>query len=390
MLKVYSLSFKLMKNAYTGFWNYMTRHQNQAVNWCHFDRLRSNIQLWKQKFPNINPYYAVKCNPHPQIIQTLSTLGYAFDCASQGEIQQILKINPKSQIIFANPIKIPEHLQYAQQHQVNLMTADCPEEIAKIKTFHPKAQVILRIAVDDSQSICKFNSKFGLQVTTNNLQTFFNSFQATDVTCVGVSFHVGSGCQSALSYQDAIEKSRDVFNFAHKIGYPLQILDIGGGFIQKLDLLNQVANTISTQLQTWQLSNNGNYPQQIIAEPGRFLVENVFDLYTTVIGKKQDKDGMRYYINDGTYGSFNCIFFDHVSVFDYEIYRNQELYQSHTDTQKSSVFGQTCDSIDLILKDQQLPILEIGDVIKFKNMGAYTNASATTFNGFPKPLVYVS
>lgn len=366
------------------------------------NRLTSNIDLWKRHFPAIKPYYAIKCNSHPTIISTLSSHGCSFDCASLGEIKKILNICGESKgIIFANPIKMQSHLRYADKFGIKMMTADCAEELEKIGQYHKNAEILLRIAVDDSQSLCKFNSKFGLTPENKNLEHFFDTFIKSSNTypikLTGVSFHVGSGCKSESSYCDAIEKSRYVFEFAKKYGIKMNVLDLGGGFVQKEPLLSKVSTAINNTLETWK-SKNSSYPTKVIAEPGRFMAANVFDLYVKIIGKKKESNVIKYYVNDGVYGSFNCKIFDHAQ-FDFDLYKktksvvpnilekvngkwNQVSYES-------TIFGATCDSIDVIIEKVKMPELEIGDYMRFNEMGAYTSAAASSFNGIPQALIWI-
>lgn len=331
-------------------------------------------------------------------------LGCSFDCASMGEIRHIENSNLKrdcNEIIFANPIKMPSHLEYAYNIEVNTMTADCPEEIYKIKKYHKNAEVLLRIAVDESHSICKFNSKFGLNPTRDNLENFFDSFKNSDkadnVKLVGVSFHVGSGCMSAYSYSDAIKKSKYVFQTALEKGVKMEVLDIGGGFVQTYPLLDEVSKTLEASLNIWK-GENIIYPKRIIAEPGRFLSKNVFDLFVKIIGKKKEGDIIKYYINDGLYGSFNCKIFDH-STFKFDIFRDNNIDSDpicidknewmKEKRYKSIIFGATCDSIDVIIENIDIPEIEIGDYLRFNHMGAYTLAASSKFNGIPTSLVWV-
>lgn len=87
-----------------------------------------------------------------------------------------------------------------------------------------------------------------------------------------------------------------------------------------------------------------------------------------------------YYINDGIYGTFNAIIFDH-AVFIVHYIKMKE--DNTTNEQfKSVIFGPACDSIDCIAHSVDLPLLNIGDVLWFPDVGSYTNACATNFNGF--------
>ena len=460
-----------MKNAFEPFRLFLTKNSDRAVYRFYPDRLNNSADLFRKKFPNIQPYYAVKANNHPKIISQLSSLGFSFDCASLKELKMWgvtkaerlcfsslrrqssvppmfcshrrkatqtlglppLTSSPHSPItsstytpltplalfgkfmggypppIFANPFKMASHLRYANKHGINLMTADCVEELEKISQYHPNAEVLLRIAVDDSKSICKFNKKFGLVPSYDNLEKIFSNKYSKGIKKVGVSFHVGSGCLSADSYTDAILKSRYVFDFAKKYGLNFNILDIGGGFIQKEPILTEVSDAVQSSLQKYFGSESSHF--KIIAEPGRFMVANVADLYVKVIGKKAESQGIKYYINSSVYGAFNCKVFDY-ATFQFDIYRKKSIHAEgmpetlciKKDSQgiwrdtgfsttpvmgkNSTVFGATCDSLDVILENVSIPELEIGDYLCFRDMGAYTYSASSEFNGIRHPLVY--
>lgn len=401
------------------FWQYAKHHQERSIYQFDTDRLLNNLQLWADQFPGIQPYYAVKCNNHPKLIQILHQHHFAFDCASQSELQLVQSVGVEigghqpsfrgvitesiPAVVYANPFKFPTHLQFAEQHGVRMMTADCPEELDKIKRYCPSARVLLRIAVDDSHSICQFNSKFGMVPTEVNLKAFLTRAQDLQVSVVGVSFHVGSGCLSAESYLDALRKCRYVFDFAKEtIGLDLNIIDLGGGFMQGEPLLSTVSQVISQQLKqlfNWTPTSRHLY---VMAEPGRFMATNVFDLYVQVIGKNSTagthsgregaSDGrkdacIKYYINNSVYGAFNCKIFDY-AVFNYQLYHADGNPIISTTSTPCTVFGSTCDSIDKILEHISLPEMVVGDYMCFKNMGAYTYSASCQFNGIPLAEVY--
>ena len=87
----------------------------------------------------------------------------------------------------------------------------------------------------------------------------------------------------------------------------------------------------------------------------------------------------KYYVNDGVYGSFNCVIFDHTTP------QPKTVCLKNTQHFKCSVWGPTCDGLDLIVDDRVLPEVNIGDWLFFEDMGAYTMSASSTFNGFPKP-----
>ena len=356
---------------------------------------------WTTLLPNVKPHYAVKCNPNPVILEALATLGCNFDCASENEIKTIIEITADpSRIIFANPCKMSSQIRYARANDVDLMTFDCEEELYKIKLYHPYAKLILRLAVDDSKSLCKFNKKFGCRL--EQVDELLRIAKTLKLDIVGFSFHVGSGCSSAENFYNAIRDCRSATDIAESIGIRVNTIDIGGGFpgvdrdIRFEDIAARVRDGANDFF--------GDMPDvQFIAEPGRYFAQKSHILVLNVIGKKilyepttealdpsvpsvpseQSAEalvpsGKRiiYYLNDGVYGSFNCIYFDH-TVPTILPFNERDGGQF-----KSTIFGPTCDSIDLICENAMLPELAIGEWVYVEDFGAYTAASSSAFNGF--------
>lgn len=358
--------------------------------------------LWKKYLPRVQPFYgtfiyniAVKCNPDKVIIKTLFECGSNFDCASKNEIELALEAGADaSQIIFANPCKQASHIRFAASKGVNLMTFDNIDELVKIKQVMPlNARLVLRILADDSKSICRFGVKFGASLDI--VPGLFKAAAHLGLNVVGVSFHVGSGCFDAMSYRDAVKLAREAFDIGESLGFTMEILDLGGGFSGQrnssgLDF-KSVAAALSCAIDEYIPAHI-----KVISEPGRYFVSDCYALCTSVIGRRKfEKEGrpaFMYYLNDGIYGSFNCIPFDHAKVSAEPLARKGVLLlgkDTAEDLPKfaSSLWGPTCDSIDCIDADLQFPEMQIGDWIMFRNMGAYTNAAASEFNGFGKSVV---
>jgi diaminopimelate decarboxylase len=338
---------------------------------------------WLRLLPIVKPYYAVKCNPNPVILDALASLGCNFDCASENEMKMVIEITKDpSRIIFANPCKMSSQIRYARSNDVDLMTFDCEEELYKIKLYHPYAKLVLRLAVDDSNSRCKFNKKFGCKLS--QVEELLNIVKTLKLDVVGFSFHVGSGCTSANTFYDAINECKKACAIAEKIGINISIIDIGGGFpgIDKNIKFEDIAKRINDGMADFFQTEIDNNRIQFIAEPGRYFAEPSHTLVLNVIGKKNvidDETGEKiiiYYLNDGIYGSFGCIYFDHnnPTILPFNE-RNDKVH-------KSRLFGPTCDSIDLIANEIMLPELAIGEWIYVENFGAYTIASSSNFNGF--------
>jgi ornithine decarboxylase len=333
---------------------------------------------WVNLLPNVKIFYALKSNPNPVLLETLSSLGVNFDCASENEIKQIIEITQDpSRIIFANPCKMTSQIRYARANDVDLMTFDCEEELYKIRLYHPYSKLVLRLAVDDSQSVCRFNKKFGCHL--DQVESLLKIAQALTLDVVGISFHVGSSCSSPKSFYDAIADTRKAYDIATSIGITLKTIDLGGGFPGNDDkMFESIAMHINQAITDFYMEFKDSI--QFIAEPGRYFSQRSHTLVLNVIGKKvnasADEKQFIYYLNDGLYGSFNCIFFDHYSptILPFNE-RDGKLY-------KSTLFGPTCDSMDTIYDEIMLPELSVGDWVYVENFGAYTAAAASSFNGF--------
>jgi diaminopimelate decarboxylase len=197
----------------------------------------SQVYQWRKYFPRVEPFYAVKCNPDPVILQTLALLGCNFDCASQQEIIAVqqacdgeLALPRQPEIIYANPCKARKHLQFAvRQTQVQWVTFDNAAEVEKCAKISTKIQLILRIVTDDRGAQCRLSSKYG--APKSKWRLLLHTAQRYGLSVVGVSFHVGSGCRDASRYFAALHDARALFDMAHReFGFDMTILDIGGGF----------------------------------------------------------------------------------------------------------------------------------------------------------------
>lgn len=389
-------------------------HSDSAFYIVDLTKIIEQHSKWIENLPNITPYYAIKCNPNKTVIKLLDKLGANFDCASQHEIAQVLSagVSP-DRIIYANPCKSSSFIKYARSTDVDLLVLDSTYEIYKIKLYHPAANLLIRIKIDDSKSLCRFSSKFGCSL--NQVDEICALAKASKLNIVGISFHVGSNCQDADTYHQAIGRAKEAFDIGKKYGYNFNLLDIGGGFPGHNDgaiNFENIAKVINESIDDYFGGYNNDV--KIIAEPGRYFVSASHTLLLNVIGKKEienetdiDDEQLNalvcantgkkmqkmintgdkrfiYYLNDGVYGSFDCIAHDHY----YPILkpyneRDGKLY-------KSTIFGPTCDSVDIITQQCDLPDLAIGEWVFVENFGAYTRAAASTFNGFQEiPCFYI-
>lgn len=324
--------------------------------------LRKVYDEWSTSLPHVRPYYAVKCNPTPAIVETLANLGSNFDCASPAEIRQVLDIGVSpDRILYANPCKRTEDIVFAKERGVRLSTFDSECELRKMATHFPECKLILRIRADDPKARCPLGNKYGAEEREWDVLLFTARTLGLDV--VGISFHVGSFASSPKVFSLALAKAKKAARLAKKYNFEPKIIDIGGGF------------SSATGLPTIRPVKGID----LIAEPGRFFVERTMELHTPVMGVK----GSGLTISESLYGAFNCILFDHAQPRVKEVL---DEFRNKIDGPqiRRTIFGSTCDGSDVIYKEYELPEgINVGSWVVWENMGAYTCAAATRFNGIP-------
>jgi ornithine decarboxylase len=301
---------------------------------------------------------------------------------------------------------------------VQTMTFDCLDELDKVADECAAARLVLRIKADDPAAMVSFGHKYGADPDAEAPE-LLSAAARRGVEVVGVSFHIGSGAQTADAYVGAIGAARRVFDAAAARGLPpLRLLDIGGGFYGRFDAagaveLGGVAASVNGALAA-------HFPPEcgvrVIAEPGRYFADACATMFTLVHTVKEKppvasppprpsghlaaaptpaapEPRRSYYITDGVYGSFNGVVYDHGTV-TARVLRGPGLpppAPAERDARTlSTVFGPTCDGVDLIYKDCPMPHLRRGDWLQCPNIGAYSIAGASAFNGLPvdKPDVF--
>ena len=368
----------------------MTKKQLQAVAERHgtpvvvidHDEIRRNYGSFKRHLPRVQAYYAVKANPAPEIVRTLYRAGASFDVASLPEFMLVYE-NVKrlpararqdfvwDKIVYANPIKPEETLRVLDRYRP-LVTYDNRAELAKIKAHAPHAGLALRLRVPNTGSVVELSSKFGCD--PGEAADLVDEAFGMGLAVEGLSFHVGSQCTNFENFVQALNMAAAVRNEAASRGREIKILDIGGGFpvpydrhVKPIRALARVVNAEIARL----------FPPdiEILAEPGRYMVATAATSVARVIGKAVRDGRVCYYVDDSVYHTFSGSIFDHIP------YHPKAFKRGRAEI--SAVFGQTCDGLDTISRAEELPDLAIGDLVYAETIGAYSNASATWFNGFP-------
>jgi len=361
----------------------LAREQGTPIFVVDHAKIRENYREFREYLPEVQVYYAVKANPDPEIVKTLFRMGCSFDVASMPEfmiVYGIIRDMPEKErqnwiwdkIIYANTIKPTETLE-ALDHYKPLVTFDNAEELKKIRDHAPHAGLVLRLRVPNTGSMVELSSKFGANPgeAVDLIATAF----AAGLEVEGLSFHVGSQCTNFENYIQALSLAANIIKETEtRTGRKIRILDIGGGFPVKYHPGIHSLRTLARKLNA-EIKRLFPPDMQILAEPGRFLVANACTIVAKVIGKAYRDGKPCYYINDGVYHTYSGQVFDHVN---YPVLAFKE-----GETQISAVFGPTCDAFDTITLSADLPEIEIGDLVYSENIGAYSHASSTCFNGFP-------
>jgi ornithine decarboxylase len=231
-------------------------------------------------------HVAVKCNPDPFVLRLLAALGTGFDCASGGEISQVLGLGgiEPSRIIYANPCKALSFIRQAKQDNVNTMTFDNMDELVKIARLHPDARLVLRILTDDSKSVCRLGLKFGASLSA--VPELLAKAKELRLSVIGISFHVGSGCYDPTAFAEAVSLAKKAFADGKEAGYNFTLLDVGGGFED--DTFERTAAVLRAALEAY-FQEEMCAGLEVIAEPGRFFVGKAFELVANIIARRVDE-----------------------------------------------------------------------------------------------------
>ncbi len=312
------------------------------------------------------------CELHPKL---------GFDCASDREIAEV--INHGRPVIYAQPCKKLEDIHTAERRGVSQTVVDSVEEVEKLAEARWSGSVLVRLLVDDAGSKQPFSRKFGAPLEW--LPAIYDAARSKRLNMTGFSFHVGSECGAPAQYAGAIAACDTGAEIAKRYGFSTTCVDIGGGFVPDEKSFSEVAANVTAGRRA--ASSLLRDPAvQWIAEPGRFLAAPTHTLYTTIIGKKPvwpapksaKQPAWRLTIDESVYGAFSNIPFDGQRPV-------LESVGTEGEVQPTVVFGRTCDSGDCIGTDIPLSVdLKVGDMLRIRNMGAYTTVTASEFNGFPK------
>lgn len=343
--------------------------------------VRKQFRALSAALPHVQLHYALKPLPHSAVVATLKSEGCCFDLATNGEVDLMIEhqINPDD-CIHTHPIKRDSDIRYALDYGCKVFVFDNPVELEKFVAYKDNVQLLLRISFPNPETKVDLSKKFGC--TPEEALPLLRKAQSLGIHVVGLSFHVGSQVPNSRRHVEAITACDKLIRQAADEHIVLRILDIGGGFPVDYatggDLdIDAFCAPIREALAELPAS------LKLLAEPGRFISAPCMTSIASVMGKSERFGRTWYYLDDGLYGSYSGQLFDHVTY---------PKFAPHVigEAKPAVLAGPTCDSIDVIADDIDLPELNVGDLIVGTMMGAYTWATATEFNFFRKTQILIT
>jgi len=345
-------------------------------------KVKENFLELDQGLRPAHIHYAVKSNPHPDILKILAENGCRFDAASAGEIKLCLDtgIDP-THISFGNTVKRPADIQMAYECGIRLYAADAEEELEKIAKHAPGSEVFIRVLIRSTEAEWPLSRKFGC--SSSYVVPLMRIARDLGLRPVGLSFHVGSQTRHPHMWLDSLDSVAAIWHNAIEEGFSLTLLNIGGGFpaYYGVDITEPIeyGETIIGAVQ----ERFGDV-EYIMAEPGRGLVGDAGCIAANVllVSQKTPGDPVRWvYLDIGKFGGLAETEAEAIK------YQFTVIGKENSQTNECIVAGPTCDSADVLYETHkvQLPVdLTSGDQIIIHNCGAYTSTySSVAFNGFP-------
>ncbi len=352
------------------------------------DHVQRNFDAFRVAMPESAIYYAVKANPHPQVLRLLASAGSNFDCASVAEIEMALEAGATAdRISFGNTIKKERDIARAHALGVPMFAVDSVEEVEKIARAAAGAKVFCRILTNGAGAEWPLSRKFGCDA--DMAISVLDRAKALGLRPVGVSFHVGSQQTNAGAWDEALEQAAEIFREMEQRGVVLSMVNLGGGFptryLKDVPALSQYGHAIYEAVRRF----FGNHIPDTIIEPGRGMVGDcgVIRAEVVLVSKKSVDDDKRWvFLDIGKFGGL-------AETMDEAIRYSIVTDRDHDSKSPCVIAGPTCDSADVLYEKNPYALpdtLRAGDEVFIEGTGAYTSTySAVAFNGFPPLRTFV-
>jgi ornithine decarboxylase len=342
------------------------------------DVIRAQYRRLQAALPGVDLHYALKPLPNAAVVEALKGIGGYFDLASGGEIDLVRAAGVDPQrCIHTHPIKRDADIRDALRFGIRTFVADNVDELGKFVRHRRRIGVLLRVAFSAEDAVVDLSRKFGCEPAA--IAGLLAVARRLGVPVTGLSFHVGSQTTTPAMHVRAIEACGRLIAQARAAGHEgLATLDIGGGFpADYRERTMPIEEFCAPIRQALAALPPG---LRVIAEPGRYIAAPAGTAVATVMGRALRDGRWWFYLDDGIYGSYSGQLFDHMR---YPV----AALRADGERVPAVLAGPTCDSIDVIDDHLDLPMLDAGDLVVGRQMGAYTAACATDFNFFRRARV---
>ena len=343
----------------------------------------SASNFFQKKFPG-KILFAVKTNPHPEVIKTLIKSGIdQFDVASIEEIKVVKKFSKTAKCCYMHTVKSRESITEAYfKYGVKTFALDTKDELIKIIESTHKAkdlELFIRVSVSNEHAEIDLSKKFG---ALNSEATGLLRLAKLHSNKIGLSFHVGSQCMHPISYAKGIT---EIGNIIKKTKIVPNYINVGGGFPTIYpDLIPQSLDSYFDEIKKSLENLKINNLPEIICEPGRALVAESGSTIVRVNLRKKQK----LYINDGTYGTLFDAGTPNI-VFPSKMIKDNSNKIISKKLTAFDFYGPTCDSMDYMKGPFLLPNnIKENDYIELGQLGSYGLTFRTKFNGFYSDEIY--
>jgi ornithine decarboxylase len=356
---------------------------NKPVYCIRKNSILSASKFFQEKFPG-KILFAVKTNPHPEIIKTLIKSGIdQFDVASIEEIKAVRKFSQTAKCSYMHTVKSRESISEAYfKLGIKTFALDTKDELIKIikSTNNAKdLELFVRVSVSNEHAEIDLSKKFG---ALNSEAAGLLRLAKQHAVKIGLSFHVGSQCMHPISYSKGIT---EIGNIIKKTKIIPDYINVGGGFPTVYpDLIPQSLENYFDEIKKSLENLKINNLPQIICEPGRALVAESGSTIVRVNLRKKQK----LYINDGTYGTLFDAGTPNI-VFPSKMIKDCSNKIISKKLTAFDFYGPTCDSMDYMKGPFLLPNnIKENDYIELGQLGSYGLTFRTKFNGFYSDEIY--
>lgn len=361
-------------------------------------RVDTLVDNWQRCMPKVQPFYTLRCNGDPVLLQLLTKRNVGLSCSNRAELDVALKYVDRDRLVYCNPLWTRANIRHARSSGVRLVVVETEDDMNRFAANFSDARIILRVMMDPPLEANAFNIS-GPDV--EQASKLLHKAAELGIKIVGIRVSVRVGAPSPAIYAYSVAQARRLFDIGREAGHEMIVLDVGGGFpgseSAKGASFFQISTAFTEAVKEF-FTSEAYAGLQVIAEPGSYFAASPYALVTRVIKKhvvdaqtltKDQKDGGTighiYQVNEGFYGAFGCTLITHNEP---ECRPLSDL--SCDNTGYAAVIGPTLNPLDVVLKLARLPISEVDDWLIWNDMGAHSMGNSGHLGNevLPVPLIH--